>query len=399
MDLPTALPDDWDDRRDVIRRIDFQTNGDKHLNYVGESFRRNPSDCCQPISDKAKPSQHQSRTPDSSPSQNSAAIKRLWTSPAKLITNPRLRPLSCHMATVTRSPQSTSKTPPKMQDTLLTSPIISKAHMVKPGSSTQVCLHKNNTPTLSLPSSSLTIPLKNPVPQAFCRSPKTSSVPRFESPTHLMTSWLRTNSRKRTHSNRDDSTCNLHHTINFEEQSEWMLKREKEENNRKEQDVCVDPLHNNKRQKVETNKQDNNFIGQNDQATSPLRERTSDPSHLTTSICQAHKMSPGKENQLELNKPEEKGTTKTQVLPQSDREQSNNYTAKQEENFEPTIKENKRKRSEIISIEKDITEDCLSSSRAQQTVQQVHVREDVISEQSILAFFKRKVQLKKLQVR
>lgn len=225
------------------------------------------------------------------------------------------------------------------------------------GSSTQVCLHKNNTPTLSQPSASLPIPLKNPVPQAFCRSPKTSSVPRFESPTHLMTSWLRTNSRKRTHSNRDDSTCNLHHTINFEEQSEWMLKREKEENNRKEQDVCVDPLHNNKRQKVETNKQDNNFIRQNDQATSPLRECTSDPSHLTTSICQAHKMSPGKENQLD-------------VLPQSDREQSNN-TAKQDENFEPTIKENKRKRSEIINIEKDITEDCLSSSRIQQTVQQV----------------------------
>ena len=186
-----------------------------------------------------------------------------------------------------------------------------------------------------------------------------------------MTSWLRTNSRKRKHGNRDDSTCNLHHTINFEEQSEWMLKREKEENNRKEQDVCVDPLHNNKRQKVETNKQDNNFIGQNDQATSPLRERTSDPSHLTTSICQAHKMSPGKENQLDLNKPEEKGTTKAQVLPQSDREQSNNYTAKQEENFEPTIKENKRKRSEIIKIEKDITEDCLLSSSTQQTAQQV----------------------------
>ena len=239
------------------------------------------------------------------------------------------------------------------------------------GSSTQVCLHKNNTPTLSQPSASLPIPLKNPVPQAFCRSPKTSSVPKFESPTHLMTSWLRTNSRKRTHSNRDDCTDNLHHTINFEEQSECMLKLEKEENNRKEQDVCVDPLHNNKRQKVETNKQDNNFIGQNDQATSPLRERTSDPSHLTTSICQAHKMSPGKENQLELNKPEGKGTTKTQVLPQRDREQSNNYTAKQEENFEPTIKENKRKRSEIINIEKDITEDCLSSSRTQQTVQQV----------------------------
>ena len=239
------------------------------------------------------------------------------------------------------------------------------------GSSTQVCLHKNNTPTLSQPSASLPIPLKNPVPQAFCRSPKTSSVPKFESPTHLMTSWLRTNSRKRTHSNRDDCTDNLHHTINFEEQSELMSKWEKGENNRKEQDVCVDPLHNNKRQKVETNKQDNNFIGQNDQATSPLREHTSDPSHLTTSICQAHKMSPGKENQLELNKPEEKGTTKTQVLPQSDREQSNNYTAKQEENFEPTIKENKRKRSEIINIEKDITEDCLSSSRTQQTVQQV----------------------------
>lgn len=239
------------------------------------------------------------------------------------------------------------------------------------GSSTQVCLHKNNTSTLSQPSACLPIPLKNPVPQAFCRSPKTSSVPRFESPTHLMTSWLRTNSRKRTHSNRDDSTYNLHHAINFEEQSELTLKREKEENNRKEQDVCVDPLHNNKRQRVETNKQDNNFMGQNDQATSPLRVCTSDPSHLTTSICQAHKMSPGKENQLELNKPEEKGTTKTPVFPKSDREQSNNYTAKQEENFEPTIKENKRKRSEIIKIEKDITEDCLLSSGTQQTAQQV----------------------------
>lgn len=86
------------------------------------------------LTDKATPSQHQSRTPDSSPSQNSATIKRLWTSPAKLITNPRLRPLSCPMAMVTRSPQSTSKTPPKMQDTLSTSPIISKAYTVKPGS-------------------------------------------------------------------------------------------------------------------------------------------------------------------------------------------------------------------------------------------------------------------------
>lgn len=235
------------------------------------------------------------------------------------------------------------------------------------GSSAQVCLNKNNTPRLSQPSASLPIPLKNPVPQAFCRSPKTTSVPRFESPTHLMTSWLRTNSRKRTHSNRDDSTYNLHHTINFEEQSELMLKPKKEESNRKEQDECVDPLHDNKRQKVETKKQENNFIGQNNQATSPLRVRTSDPSHLT-SICQAHKLSPGKENQLELNKPEDQ---KTQVLPQRDRDQSNNYTAKQEENFEPTIKENKRKRSDIIKIEKDITEDCLLSSATQQTAQQV----------------------------
>lgn len=85
------------------------------------------------LTDKVTPSQHQNRTPVSSPSQNSAAVKRIWSSPAKLITNPRLRPLSCHIAMVTRSPQSTSRTPPKMQDTLLTSPIISKAYTLKPG--------------------------------------------------------------------------------------------------------------------------------------------------------------------------------------------------------------------------------------------------------------------------
>lgn len=249
------------------------------------------------------------------------------------------------------------------------------------GSSTQVCLNKNNTPPLSQPSASLPLPLKNPVPQGLCRSPKTSSVPRFESPTHLMTSWLRTNSRKRTHSGRDHGTHNLDHTINFEEQSELMLKGKKEETDRKEQDESVDPLHNNKRQRLETNKQENNnyFIGQNDEVTSPLRVCTNDPSHLTTSICQVHKISLGKENQLAVKKAEENGSKKTtqelltssQVLPQTDKEQSNKDKARQEENFQSIVKENKRKRSEIIKIEKDITEDCLLSSGTQQTAQQV----------------------------
>lgn len=86
-----------------------------------------------PLTDKVTTSQQQKRTSHSSPSQNSTAVKRLWTPPAKLITNPRLHPLSCHIAMVTRSPQGINRTPPKMQDTLLTSPTISKASMFKPG--------------------------------------------------------------------------------------------------------------------------------------------------------------------------------------------------------------------------------------------------------------------------
>ncbi|XP_068729272.1 denticleless protein homolog [Montipora capricornis] len=296
-----------DDNSFRIWRVDLRVSGDEKSNFVGGSCRLKLSDSCKPIDDKITLSRHHNKPPNSSnlsPSQSSVSTNNLWSPPIKVITNPRLNPLSSHISTITRNPQSTNRTSPKRQNTLIASPLVPESPILKTvGESRQVCLNKSNR---SLPAgSSVSTPLspKSSVTQAIHTSPRISTVPKFESPTQLMTSWLRTNSRKRTHSDRNDTTDNLHpgkvSGLMTEGTNDKIL-TDRQEENRTQTQSCVARLHTMQiLEKTETNSTE-----QKSPATSPSRKRicTDDPLNLTPSKSQTGELSPGKENNLGKNK-------------------------------------------------------------------------------------------------
>ena len=118
-----------------------------------------------------------------------------------------------------------------------------------------------------------------------------------------MTSWLRTNSRKRTHSDRNDTTNNLHpgkvSGLMTEGTNDKILTDHQEEN-RTQTQSCVAQLHT--MQILE--KTEANSTEQKSPATSPSRKRicTDDPLNLTPNKSQTGELSPGKENNLGKNK-------------------------------------------------------------------------------------------------
>lgn len=187
------------------------------------------------------------------------------------------------------------------------------------GSLTQGCPNKVNSPSPVASPVSVPPSPKSPVTQTT--SPMTTAVPKFQSPTQLLTSWLRTNSRKRTHSDSDEKTDNTTQETESEAKSVLKLNATSEKTLTKstlqyKENVLAASSQNNQMQELGTDDGNENYFNdQKSPALSPLRKRlcTYKLLHCTTSNNQKHEhakpnMNPGKENCI-LN-PNSSGETK-----------------------------------------------------------------------------------------
>ena len=147
----------------------------------------------------------------------------------------------------------------------------------------------------SFVSSSLSQP---PSPESLSSqvsSPKSPAVIKYQSPKQLLASWLRTNSRKRRHSDSVDTTDDTNNSV----KSELTLSDKIEKNLGDKEKTFVS--HN---LGQEHGNKENNISGQKCLATSPLRKRrcSSDPLNSTTHNSREIKVkpnsSPGKENHV-----------------------------------------------------------------------------------------------------
>lgn len=147
----------------------------------------------------------------------------------------------------------------------------------------------------SFVSSSLSQP---PSPESLSSqvsSPKSPAVIKYQSPKQLLASWLRTNSRKRRHSDSVDTTDETNNSV----KSELTLSDKIEKNLGDKEKTFVS--HN---LLQEHGNNENNISGQKCLATSPLRKRrcSSDPLNSTTHNSREIKVkpnsSPGKENHV-----------------------------------------------------------------------------------------------------
>ena len=132
------------------------------------------------------------------------------------------------------------------------------------------------------------------------------AVPKFQSPTQLLTSWLRTNSRKRTYSDSDKKTDNTTQETKSEARFELKLNATSEKSlviTTLKENTLVASSQNNQIQELGTDdKKENYFKDQKSPALSPLRKRlcTNGILHCTTSNNQKHEhaklnLNPGKE--------------------------------------------------------------------------------------------------------
>ena len=151
------------------------------------------------------------------------------------------------------------------------------------------------TTTPSFVSSSLTQPFSPECLSSQVSSPKSPAVIKYQSPKQLLASWLRTNSRKRRHSDSVDTTDETNNSV----KSELTLSDKIEKNLGDKEKTFVS--HN---LLQEHGNKENNISGQKCLATSPLRKRrcSSDPLNSTTHNSREIKVkpnsSPGKENNV-----------------------------------------------------------------------------------------------------
>ena len=147
----------------------------------------------------------------------------------------------------------------------------------------------------SFVSSSLTQPSSPECLSSQVSSPKSPAVIKYQSPKQLLASWLRTNSRKRRHSDSVDTTDDTNNSVKSE-----LTLSDKIENNLGDKEKTF--VSHNLRQ--EHGNKENNISGQKCLATSPLRKRrcSSDPLNSTTHNSREIKVkpnsSPGKENHV-----------------------------------------------------------------------------------------------------
>lgn len=156
---------------------------------------------------------------------------------------------------------------------------------------------------------SVSLPLSPGCQESQASKPRSPAAPKFQSPKQLLTSWLKTNSRKRTHSDSDDKTDHEIQSLKSESSSELTLKvtdnKSKLENTL--QNVEQPSLTSQENQIHEEygtkDTMENGSNGQKSPSVSPLKKRlcVDDPSNSTAhnqdSVCAKPNRKPGKENQ------------------------------------------------------------------------------------------------------
>ena len=168
--------------------------------------------------------------------------------------------------------------------------------MPSKGLSTQVA--RNKLSHLSPASTSVSLPLSPRGEVSEATPPRSATDAKFQSPKQLLTSWLRTNSRKRTHSDSDNKTTPEIKPLTSEPSSELTNKFKNAAQNVK---LSFIPP-NDQTEHGTKDKKENGFNGQKSPSVSPLKKRLCVKNVLNFSSCvQESKhaklnLNPGKEN-------------------------------------------------------------------------------------------------------
>lgn len=151
--------------------------------------------------------------------------------------------------------------------------------------------------------SSVSFPSSSGSQSSPCSSPKSPAASKFHSPTQLLTSWLKSNSRKRCHSDSDDQLNHQIQSVTAQKCSDMTQKAVNSLQDVKQPNQTAK----NKRQEYRTEDKTENthFNGQKNVSVLPLRKRLciSDPlnsnaGHVGIRNWNKSSLNPNKENKL-----------------------------------------------------------------------------------------------------
>ena len=191
---------------------------------------------------------------------------------------------------------------------------------------------------LSPASSPVSLPLS---PRGEASKPKSATDAKFQSPKQLMTSWLKTNSRKRTHSDSDNKTTADIKSLSSEPSSKLTNKLKDTAQN-----VELSLISPNDQTEEHRTKdtQENGFNGQKSPSVSPLKKRLC----VNTSLNLSSHVQESKNAKLTLNKGKENLTCDNSHCPPEEAEQATNKSdAKCKETSITTSKQNITTQSKI----------------------------------------------------
>ena len=146
-------------------------------------------------------------------------------------------------------------------------------------------------------STSVSLPLSPRGELSEASKPSPAADAKFQSPKQLLTSWLRTNSRKRTHSDSNNKTTPESKSLISEPSSDLTFKFKSSSHNVDQQSHI---LRNNQTEHRTNNTKENGSNGENRPSESPLKKRlcVNTSLNLSSHVQESKhaKMKPGKEN-------------------------------------------------------------------------------------------------------
>lgn len=293
-----------DDNSFRIWRMDCRTNNiDKH-DVIGESCRGTGTGSHSPINEASSPSRFH-RTPSPSPNNSPDSKRLLWTPLSKVITNPRLNKISSPVGKVSPKLQSSHKISLQKTQNLqmqsLSPKLSTSLQNLTTGPSPHVVPNKNSDSQI-VPSS-VSFPSSSGSQSSPCSSPKSPAASKFHSPTQLLTSWLKSNSRKRCHSDSDDQLNHQIQSVTAQKCSDMTQKAVNSLQDVKQPNQTAK----NKRQEYRTEDKTENthFNGQKNVSVLPLRKRlcisdllNSNAGHVGIRNWNKSSLNPDKENKL-----------------------------------------------------------------------------------------------------
>ena len=158
---------------------------------------------------------------------------------------------------------------------------------------------RNKLSHLSPSSTSVSLPLSPRGEVSEANPPRSATDAKFQSPKQLLTSWLRTNSRKRTHSDSDNKTTPDIKSLTSEPSSKLTYKFKGE---RQTVELSFIPPNDQREEHGTKDKKENDFNAQKSPSVSPLKKRLcvknvlNFSSHVKGSKHAKLTLNPGKEN-------------------------------------------------------------------------------------------------------